>query len=522
MSEQKVVQTGLASGQLRAWLFLLFVLAVGSVLRLYMLGVKSLWLDESFSVLVAGTPLPLFLRTMWWGEANMALYYFFLRFWMYLGDSEFWMRSLSALFGIMTIPAVYALGSRFLSRKAGLFAAALLAVHSYHIRYSQELRAYTLVTLLVVLSTYAFLRALEAPDRKVFWVLYALFSALAIYAQVLSVFVLCSQWLVLTPGRIKRVGILRLLFSGAAIGILAAPMVAVMLLQNKGQLDWVPRPNLIRIYDVFQYMAGAEPLGSHYLARIVLLLLYVATWIFAFASIFRFRRDQSTENVTKVALQVLILGLIFPIAAMIGLSFVKPIMVPRYLLMCVPAAVLIASQGLIALDHSFPRLRAISLAIFLGMIATSLFSVRDYYGSFATYGHAWGKVTSFILSQQEPGDAAIFYAISGHRVFDYYVKREREAGSQDVSLAVIFPLEFDRAFIESRIAPYHRVWLVLHQTIPTEETGRKTELIRDSLQERFRLSSEKEFPGASATRDEIGTIVVALYDSATPKLDPLK
>jgi uncharacterized membrane protein len=170
----------------------------------------------------------------------MALYYLFLRACLYLGDTEFWLRSLSALLGVSTIAATHALGKRFLSQRVGLVAAALLTVHGSRIRYSQEMRSYTPVTLLVVLSTYAFLGVLEVPERRAFWVLYALSSAIAIYAQVLVVFVLCSQWLILTPGRL---GSFRLLSVGTAIGILAAPMAAVMLLQNKGQLDWVPRPS---------------------------------------------------------------------------------------------------------------------------------------------------------------------------------------------------------------------------------------------------------------------------------------
>jgi hypothetical protein len=353
---------------------------------------------------------------------------------------------------------------------------------------------------------------LEVPDRKAFWVLYALFSALAIYAQVLVVFVLSSQWLILTPGRIKRLGIFRLLSVGTAIGILAAPMAAVMLLQNKGQLDWVPRPSLARIFDVFQYMAGTEPLGSHNSVRnLLLLILYATAWIFAFAALYRGQPSQTESKVTTAGLQVLVLGFVFPIAAMICVSFLKPIMVPRYLLMCVPAAVLLAAQGLITLEQWLPRGRIISSAVLLTMITMACFSVRDYYASFRTYGHDWRGVTSFLLSQRQPQDAAIFYTFSGHRVFDYYVRREREAGRQDAAPEVLFPLELQTTSIEKRTIPYPRVWLILHQTIPTAETNRQTALIRAALQDQFRLAGAREFPGAGATRDETGTIFVALY-----------
>jgi len=76
--------------------------------------------------------LPAFLRTPWWGEADMTLYYVFLRVWVHLGDREFWLRSLSALLGVSSIAATYALGKRFLSRRTGLVAAVLQTVQSYH------------------------------------------------------------------------------------------------------------------------------------------------------------------------------------------------------------------------------------------------------------------------------------------------------------------------------------------------------------------------------------------------------
>jgi mannosyltransferase len=494
------------------WPWLLLFLVVGTALRMYMLGVKSLWLDEAFSVEVARMPLPAFLRTVWWGEANMTLYYVFLRFWIHLGDSELWLRCLSAVVGVLTIAATYAFGKTFLNRRAGLAAAALLALHSYHIRYSQELRAYTLVTLLVVLSTYAFLRLLEAPDRKVFWILYAFLIALAVYAQVLAVFVLLSQWLVLTPRRIKQLGVFKLLSLGASIALLIAPIAAVMVLQNKGQLDWVPRPNLTRVLDVMQDMAGAQTIGSHSTASGLLLsAFYATTWIIAFSTLCRVRPSQPNGQMTKTALQVLAIGFIFPIAAMTAVSFLKPIMVPRYLLMCVPAAVMLAGYGLVTLDQWLLKRRIISWAVLVTMLAMASFSVRDYYASFKTYGHDWRGVTHFLLSQEQSGDAAVFYTFSGHRAFDYYVQREQEAGAREAAMPVLFPLELAQASIQKRTAPYHRVWLVLHQTIPTALTNSQSQLIRSALQERFRLASEREFPGDSATRDETGTIWVGLY-----------
>src|SRR5580704_9742540 len=112
MADLSPTQSGVESRKEKNWPLLLLIVAVGAYLRFHMLGVRSLWPPECFSVLLAWQPWPMFLRTMWWGEANMAFYYFLLRGWVLLGDSEVWLQGLSALLGVLTIPAVYALGKR--------------------------------------------------------------------------------------------------------------------------------------------------------------------------------------------------------------------------------------------------------------------------------------------------------------------------------------------------------------------------------------------------------------------------
>ena len=53
------------------------------------------------------------------------------------GDSEFWLRLPSVVFGTLTIPAVYWVGCKLYSRRAGLFAAAILSLAAFHVDYSQ-------------------------------------------------------------------------------------------------------------------------------------------------------------------------------------------------------------------------------------------------------------------------------------------------------------------------------------------------------------------------------------------------
>src|SRR5438477_4734179 len=102
---------------------------LSALLRLRHLGGKSFWVDEAFSAVIAAAPWHDFWQQIRTTELNMLPYYLLLRAWIHLGNSEAWLRSLSALFGIATVPAVYLLGSRLFSTRVGLLSAALLAVH---------------------------------------------------------------------------------------------------------------------------------------------------------------------------------------------------------------------------------------------------------------------------------------------------------------------------------------------------------------------------------------------------------
>ena len=141
---------------------------LSALLRLRHLGGKSFWVDEAFSAVIAAAPWHDFWQQIRTTELNMLPYYLLLRAWIHLGNSEAWLRSLSALFGIATVPAVYLLGSRLFSTRVGLLSAALLAVHPGHVAFSQEARSYSMTVMLLVVAGILLLDAIAHP-RKATW-----------------------------------------------------------------------------------------------------------------------------------------------------------------------------------------------------------------------------------------------------------------------------------------------------------------------------------------------------------------
>jgi mannosyltransferase len=177
----------------RAGLILGATTIIGAALRLHQLSAKSFWIDEGASVSFATMPLRPFLHTLWSYQGNMTLYYFLLRAWIHLGDSEFVVRSLSVLLAVLTIPAIYFLGKRLFDRTTGLTAAVLLSVHSFHVQWSQEARGYSLLTLLLVLAAYFLMCAMESKEESLgYWIGFTVTAALSFYAHIFAVFVLAA------------------------------------------------------------------------------------------------------------------------------------------------------------------------------------------------------------------------------------------------------------------------------------------------------------------------------------------
>ncbi|MFC2158974.1 glycosyltransferase family 39 protein, partial [Acidobacteriota bacterium] len=108
-----------------------------------------------------------------------------------LGKMEVMGRIASALFGILAIAVVYFLGKRFISRRAGLIASALVAFSPILIQYSQHSRMYASYVFFSLLSVYFFYRAVT-EDRLKLWVLFSIATLFNIYNHTFGTLVLPS------------------------------------------------------------------------------------------------------------------------------------------------------------------------------------------------------------------------------------------------------------------------------------------------------------------------------------------
>jgi 4-amino-4-deoxy-L-arabinose transferase-like glycosyltransferase len=233
----------------RVWLLVGAITLIGLLLRLPSFG-DSLFGDEVGAYwIVTARSFGQVIHLLSGHSPELNPPFWFVLAWVsekLFGNSAGALKLVSLLAGTATIPLTYVLGRITLSVRAGVVAAALVALSPFLIFYSTEARPYAVLVLLCVLSTIALVCALRTRDRR-WWGLYALFACGVAYTHFTGVFLLGAQflWALIAYPRARRA----LVVSTAAGAI--------------GFLPWLP--NLIRtarspgtkLYGVL------EPFGLH-------------------------------------------------------------------------------------------------------------------------------------------------------------------------------------------------------------------------------------------------------------------
>lgn len=481
----------------RTALIVAVVTSVGTGLRLHLLAARSLWIDEASSVHFATMPWWPFLRLLWGSQGNMTLYYFLLRAWIHLGDSEFVVRSLSVLFGVLTIPAIYMLAARLFDRATGVTAAILLSVHSFHIHWSQEARGYSLLTLLLVLTTSALVSAMKSKGNRRDWIIFAVAAALCVYVHVFAVLVLAAYALSVVLPRPFRVDLSTIVFTSVVFAFLVAPMAAFVLVhRHGGQIDWIPQPTLS---DLSEFLGLLTSQGGIFLVVIYLVLCTLAVL---------YSTRATRPDAENWAIRLLMMWLVLPPLLTLGASLIKPIFYARYLVMCVPALVILAARGLTRL-YNVPAVKhwASTVALVL-MVVLSGWGVHKYFAGFTTEASDWRSAVSYILEHQRPGDGAIFF-IPNTYPYLYYTDRAESQHRVTRAPDVLYPptppsRAVSREEVRSGISGRERIWLILHFA---SEHPRESAIIQSTLAETFQLQEQRVFP-------EKDSITVALYSRA--------
>ncbi len=306
--------------------FVVILLVLGVVFRLYNIDTKVYWYDETMTSLrISGHTQAEMMGLAYTGELTTVgdlldtyqypnavygwqdslsalkqhpehspLYYLLARAWMLvMPHSITAIRYLSVIFGLLALPCMlWFCMELFSAPLIAWVSTALFAVSPFHVLYAQEAREYSLWTLTILLSSTCCLWAMR-ENKAWTWVIYGITAALGLYVHPFSGFVSISHGLyVLITERIslsRRV--LNYLAASALSMLLFAPWMTAVIshfdlfvgntesvnADRSGSMPLFWLLNLSRVFfDLNQGPSAINP--AHYLLAILAVVSMVFVW----------------------------------------------------------------------------------------------------------------------------------------------------------------------------------------------------------------------------------------------------
>jgi uncharacterized membrane protein len=403
----------------RAGLVAVIVLALFA--RFHSITVPVIWYDEAYSLLLAeGSPAYIWATTA--RDVHPPLYYVLLHFWMLLfGNGVLSARSLSALADVGTLLLSIKLMSLVTTRKATWIAALLLALLPISVRYSQEVRMYTLLGFWLMGATVALVCWIRAPDQKRYPVFYVLLMTAAFYTHYFAALCVLVHWLcwwrVREGGRSTAIPIRAWVLANCAIVVLYLPWLPDFIdqLLRMDGLEWIPpltwQTALTFVWQLVM-MEGAVSYSS--LWRVLPSVLIV---VCAAAVLLKARHERPFS--------VILVGYFFvPVLTVLLVSLIVPVFNARYLVFAAAALPLIVALALDAWSQRHAILAAVAMALVLLAEVHGLSAVYaqtdDMNGTSIRKDARLDAVVAGLGREVRPGDEIVVDNLYWYLPFTYY------------------------------------------------------------------------------------------------------
>jgi 4-amino-4-deoxy-L-arabinose transferase-like glycosyltransferase len=460
---------------------LLLIVALAAFLRFYRLDYQSLWYDETYTASVTN-PATVGLSYIW-SSGPVAymppLHHTLVYLSRLVGTGEASLRFPSVLAGILTVILIYLTAKYCFNRRVAALASLTATVSSFHVYYSQEARAYSLLMLLSIASTYFLVRALR-EKRRAWWLLYVAASALGMYTHLFMAFVLLAQNVyLLMEWDSKRISGRAWLLSQAGTFLLFSPWLLTyavfykeVIVGEGGAFErltretWMPPPlwNLpFAVLGILFHGTAFELVTVTQATNAGPAWVTAASWLqeavfrllgpyllFAAIAIWRLR-NQSEARRYSILFGVLLL---VPLMLMFAISFQTRILYPRYFTFAYPYYCILLALGMNAFKS-----RGVRMLMPAVLIAVNIISLTNYYFNPLHYRDPWREVATLLREGAVSTDTILVCCSEAQIALHYYY-----SGSPAVTgLAVPFrgtPNE-SWTYLQALMSGHTRAWLIV-------------------------------------------------------------
>lgn len=461
-------------------LALAVIVAVGAALRIYLLGDKSLWLDE----------LNL-LRSSWGngallGPFGLSLldhppgYMVILRLMLHVDSAEWWLRLPAMVTSVLALVAIWGLARVLFGPLAAIFAAFILALSPMHLRYAQEAHSYGLYGLLSILALWMLYRAARAEsgaagsaNRRTVrgwlgvWLPFVAVAVAVMYVHYYSFFLIALSVLLfplflldsgggrlssLWRARDRRVALARMVAAMAAIAVLYLPQVVFgignSIAYAQGLDTNLPQRSLLQ-----SALWAARPITENWelgyrvgVVAVIVVALIGLAWLL-------WRR-------TPLAVGLL-MTLVLPVPPSIWMAFRTGIAYNvRRIVFTLPVLVLIMAVGMVVIVQLFTWLaaggaragapadsrggrRAAAVVSALLLVFFAVVAVAPIQGYYARPKQDWKTVGEILNTLVESNDVAVARPKAAKNLTWYYPAIQAVGGDLPAALEIACGLKGD-------------------------------------------------------------------------------
>jgi hypothetical protein len=435
------------------------------------------------------------------------LFYVRLKLWMdIVGDDLFWLRLLPVIISCIAIIPFLGL-CRELKQKTWVTALALffLAVNGSLIKYSQEVRMYSLLMCLSLFSMWLFARYFNRGKSLVFLVIV---NILLVYSHYFGWYVVSAEVVtILIFQRAKWRPIVAMF--GAVLASFLPWMIAVWQAARGGSalgqnIGWMSRPGIREVttfvFDLvepFYYQASNAESTSIWRVSVPILLITLFALILYFA-----KWKQRTEDEKRTTYFLLIFAGL-PIHASFVASWLLPYSIwgTRHLIIAFPPVAILTAIALYNISLGWLRVTAITLMVLFSGYAFALHAMRPT----PQYSWcAWEQLATDINAFETP-----LFATEDIIAYHLWFARRKEgaAGPRVTKVDGLEGVNEDKAFFLPRGFDTvsrkkldqindQRLWLALRFQ---EDLRPKDPPLRDFLRAGYRIVDQKHMGTSEGT-----------------------
>ncbi|MCK3826960.1 glycosyltransferase family 39 protein [Pseudomonas sp. GZJR-8] len=340
------------------------ILALAMALRFYHLTSAAIWGDEGSSLLLSEYAV----ADLWFNAAHDVhppLYFFLLRGWIEVfGDSIGSIRSMSALPGVAVVGLGIWLTRQLSTRRAAVLAGILLALLPTAVRYSQEVRMYSLLGVWLLGATLALVYWMRQPERTRYLAAYVLLMSAGFYTHYFTALCVLVHWAYLgmqAPGQ-RLITRPAWWAANVVIVLLYLPWLPNLLdlvqhvdqLKVGGDIGWEEPVNLLSVPSMiwqFVLQDAGDDLWTP-LFWIFPLLLIAVVWMTAWR---------------HPGARLPALFFLLPLLLVYGVSFISPVFIERYLTVYALGLPIVLALAIDRLPSRLSWLGAALWVLFVGM-----------------------------------------------------------------------------------------------------------------------------------------------------------